>query len=83
MSYEFNEKHFESWLVGNKQLSKKAAGDVISRLKRTQKLVATEGYSDLASYSVELNKLLEASTIPESSQKSMMRAVKLYFQFSF
>ena len=83
MSYEFNEKHFESWLVGNKELSKKAAGDVISRLKRSQKLVDTKGYSDFNSYSAELNKFLDDSTIPESSQKSMLRAAKLYFQFAF
>ena len=81
MSYEFSEKVFEIWLVKDRNLSKKSAGDVVSRLNRCRAHVDVKSFGDLKSCEEELKKNLANSTIPDSSQKSMLRALKLYFQF--
>lgn len=82
MSHEFSEKNFMDWLIVERQLSNRAARDVLSRLRRSQNLVATEDFNNLSSYENELNKNLETSEIPESSQKGMLRAVRLFYQFT-
>jgi hypothetical protein len=81
MSYEFSEKVFEIWLIENRNLSKKSAGDVVSRLNRCRAHVDVKSFSDLESCEEELKKNLANSSIPDSSQKSMFRALNLYFQF--
>ena len=81
MSYEFTEEGFVAWLINDKCLSKKAARDVLSRLKRSQKLLPTAEFAIPRQYEIELNKILETSEIPETSQKSMLRAVRLFYDF--
>jgi hypothetical protein len=81
MTSEFNEIHFESWLFTNREISKKGARDVISRLKRSSKIVPLQGHENLSSYEGALLKELANSAIPQSSQASMLRSVRLYFKY--
>jgi hypothetical protein len=81
MGGEFNEKSFEVWLIMNKQFSKKAARDAVSRLRRSQKLIKIEGFNNSSDYENALERVLEISEIPEASQKGMLRAVRLFYQY--
>ena len=81
MTTEFNERQFESWLLTNKTISKKGARDVISRLKRSLKLVSSVGHEDLSSYEAALKATLATTSIPQSSQASMLRSARLFFTY--
>ena len=81
MGYQFSEKVFESWLIENRKLIKKSARDVVSRLNRCRAYVDVMSFTDLISCEIELKQVIVNSNIPDSSQKSMFRALKLYFQY--
>ena len=72
---------FRDWLVVRKGLSKKASGDVVSRLNRCLKIEPVDGHELAAAY---LDALLQnplIDEIPESSRNSMYRSAKLFYEF--
>jgi hypothetical protein len=82
MNFSYNENAFREWLTMQKYLSKKASGDVVSRLNRSLRIESMDGHETFASYLDALlqNPLLD--TIPISSRASMTRAAKLFFEFN-
>ena len=83
MNLADNENAFREWLIVRKNLSKKASGDVVSRLNRCLRIESIEGHETFSSYIDALlqNPLLDL--IPISSRASMNRSVKLFFEFNF
>jgi hypothetical protein len=83
MNFSYNENAFREWLIVRKNLSKKASGDVVSRLNRSLRIESIDGHETFTSYLDALlqNPLLD--TIPLSSRASMNRAAKLFFEFNF
>ena len=83
MNLVYNENAFREWLIVRKNLSKKASGDVVSRLNRCLRIESIEGHETFSSYLDALlqNPLLDH--IPISSRASMNRSVKLFFEFNF
>ena len=83
MNLAYNENAFREWLIVRKNLSKKASGDVVSRLNRCLRIESIEGHETFSSYIDALlqNPLLDL--IPMSSRASMNRSVKLFFEFNF
>jgi hypothetical protein len=83
MNLAYNENAFREWLIVRKNLSKKASGDVVSRLNRCLRIESIEGHETFSSYIDALlqNPLLDL--IPISSRASMNRSVKLFFEFNF
>lgn len=79
MTLEFNEKHFQSWLLTNQKISNKGARDVVSRLKRSLRIVSSLGHENISSYEMALKAQFENSDIPISSQASMLRSVRLFY----
>ncbi len=72
---------FREWLKIEKGLSHKAAGDAISRLNRSDFYEEIDPNSDLDSYIDSFLANPEVKNIPISSQKSMIRAVNLFFEY--
>lgn len=81
MSLSYNEIAFRDWLTTRKNLSKKATGDVVSRLNRCLRIESTEGHANLSSYLDALLQNPKLESIPESSRNSMNRSAKLFFEF--
>ena len=81
MSLGYSESAFRDWLAARKNLSKKATGDVVSRLNRCLRIESTEGHENLSSYLDALMQNPKLESIPESSRNSMNRSAKLFFEF--
>lgn len=78
---KINDVAFKDWLVVRKGLSKKASGDVVSRLNRCLRIEPVEGHDLVSCY---LDALLQnplIDEIPESSRNSMYRSAKLFYEF--
>ena len=82
MTNRFSEVAFRDWLVVRKSLSKKASGDVVSRLKRCINIEPIDSYTDSTKYFDAILQNPAMENIPESSRNSMNRASRLYFEFS-
>ena len=82
MTNRFSEVAFRDWLVVRKSLSKKASGDVVSRLKRCINIEPIDSYTDSTKYFDAILQNPAMKNIPESSRNSMNRASRLYFEFS-
>ena len=82
MSFSYNENAFREWLAVRKNLSKKATGDVVSRLNRCLSIESTEGHENLSSYLDALLQNPKLDSIPQSSRTSMNRSAKLFFEFN-
>ena len=81
MTFKIDEVGFENWLIQQKQLGKKSAGDVVSRLKRSIKIVPYDKELSHAAYERDLINVMESLSVPLSSRASMLRSVRLYFEF--
>ena len=81
MNYNFDDGTFRDWLISKKSLSKKASGDVVSRLKRCIDIEPLDGYVDPVKYFDAILQYPAVENIPESSRASMYRSVRLYFEF--
>jgi hypothetical protein len=81
MTLDYDHVAFKEWLNLRKGLSKKASGDVISRLNRCQRIESIEGFEIASTYLDALlqNPLLDG--IPETSRSSMFRSAKLFYEF--
>lgn len=82
MTHRFSEVEFKDWLIGRKSLSKKASGDVVSRLKRCINIESLGDYTDATKYFDAILQNPATEDIPESSRNSMHRASRLYFEFA-
>ena len=82
MTNRFSEVAFKDWLMVRKSLSKKASGDVVSRLRRCMSIEPIEDYSDSVKYFQAILQKPQVESIPESSRNSMNRASRLYFEFA-
>ena len=81
MTNKFSEEDFRDWLVNDKLFSKKASGDVVSRLKRCINIEPLTEYIDPTKYFDSILQYPELESIPKSSQASMYRAVRMYFEY--
>jgi hypothetical protein len=77
----YNENAFREWLLVRKNLSKKASGDVVSRLNRCIRIESLNGHETFSSYLDALLQNPMLDSIPLSSRASMNRSVRLYFEF--
>ena len=82
MTNRFNEIAFKDWLMVRKSLSKKASGDVVSRLKRCINIEPIDDYSNSEKYFDAILQNPEVENIPESSRNTMNRATRLYFEYA-
>jgi hypothetical protein len=82
MTNRFSEVAFRDWLIGRKFLSKKASGDVVSRLKRCINIEPLGNHTDPTKYFDAILQNPAIENIPESSRNSMQRASRLYFEFA-
>jgi hypothetical protein len=81
MTNRLNEVAFKDWLIVRKSLSKKASGDVVSRLKRCVNIEPIDDYIDSVEYFDAILQNPAVESIPASSRNSMNRASRLYFEF--
>lgn len=81
MKKEYSENSFKEWLMLHKSLSKKASGDVVSRLKRCMNIESLDHYKSTSEYYEAILRNPIIDKIPISSRKSMSRAIRLYFEF--
>ena len=81
MTNKFSEKDFRDWLINDKLFSKKASGDVVSRLKRCINIEPLAEYKDPTKYFDSILQYPVLESIPKSSQASMYRAVRMYFEY--
>lgn len=82
MNSSFNEGAFRDWLMHRKSLSKKASGDVVSRLNRCIKIEPLTGHESADSYWDSLLQNPVLDNIPQSSRTSMNRSARLYYEFN-
>ena len=82
MTNRFSEVAFRDWLMGRKSLSKKASGDVVSRLKRCINIEPLDNYTDWTKYFDAILQNPTIEDIPDSSRNSMQRASRLYFEYA-
>jgi hypothetical protein len=78
----YNENAFREWLLVRKNLSKKASGDVVSRLNRCMRIESLNDHETFSSYLDALLQNPMLDSIPLSSRASMNRSVRLYFEFN-
>jgi len=72
---------FRNWLLEQRRLSPKAASDVVSRLKRAYGLIDLKpGFTEDFLVS-QVTQLEQWEAIPPSSQLSMLRAIRLHFEY--
>jgi len=81
MKSDNSEATFRKWLIEKKNLSPKASGDVISRLKRCINIEPMGDFSDAPQYFQAILQNPTIEEIPLSSLNSMKRASRLYFEF--
>lgn len=76
------EEQFRAWLATQNRWSGKAQNDLVSRLRRADKIVAIETTATTETYP----KLLASSPvwngIPRASQTGMLAAARLYLDWS-
>jgi DNA (cytosine-5)-methyltransferase 1 len=71
---------FVDWLIKQKKISPKAAGDVLSRANRARKIKKFSNYKYI-NYINELEKNVDFLKLKNSTQSEIRRAVKLYFEY--
>jgi len=76
------EKEFKLWLEESKGMTSKAAGDAVSRLRRSLRLVPITTQKNLHEYLIQLDDSSLLNEIPQSSISSMKRAIVLYLEFT-
>jgi len=76
-----NESEFREWLAAQNRWSTKAQSDLVSRLKRADKIYAIEDSNSFADYLRALENSVELADIPRSSRTGICAAAKLYFEW--
>ena len=72
------ENEYRNWLAANSGLSPKGQNDLISRLRRGDRLVQIATYTNFEKYLSELRLHPSWETIPTPSQQSIVAAARKY-----
>jgi len=75
------ESHFRIWLAEQNRWSSKAQNDLVSRLKRADRLRAVDAASSVDEYLGSLEVSAEWIAIPRTSRTGMVAAVRLYLEW--
>jgi hypothetical protein len=81
INMSINEAAYRQWLAANSTLSHKGQNDMISRLKRGDKIVPFSPGVSFASYARELQGKVEWTSIPTASQQTILGAAKKYLEW--
>ncbi len=72
---------FRLWLAAQNRWSTKAQNDLVSRLKRADKILAVDAATSSGEYLKSLKNSVEIADIPRSSRTGMYAAASLYFEW--
>jgi hypothetical protein len=75
------ENEYRAWLAGNSGLSHKGQNDLISRLRRGDKLVQITDGLTYEKYASELTRHSTWNAIPKASQQSILAAARKYISW--
>lgn len=81
IDYIWNIDGFETWLIETKKYSSRAARDVVSRCKRSDKIYHCENHLD-AYYLFMLQQQIEYQQLSSSVKSQLKRAVALQLEYS-
>lgn len=81
IDYIWNIDGFETWLIETKKYSSRAARDVVSRCKRSDKIYHCENHLD-AYYLFMLKQQIEYQQLSSSVKSQLKRAVALQLEYS-
>jgi hypothetical protein len=73
---------FKDWIENNTGLKGKSARDVISRLKRVEKMIDINKFSTYEEILKELDENREFNTLTTYVKPQVKRALKLYIKFA-
>lgn len=79
---EANLEYFREWLSDTHGFNERSAGSVLSRLKRTRKLLGNRRFSDHRDAAHELNKNPDFGVLSPSVRSQLRRALELYEEFA-
>ena len=72
---------FRLWLAAQNRWTTKAQSDLVSRLKRADKIRAIDSAATFGEYLTALENSVELADIPRSSRTGMCAAASLYFEW--
>ncbi|MEW9053066.1 MAG: hypothetical protein AB2392_18040 [Neobacillus sp.] len=72
---------FRQWLLDNKGLMKKSAGDVVSRVKRVNKLIHLEPHTSYEGIVMILEKNEEFSKLSTFVKPQLKHSIRMYKEF--
>jgi hypothetical protein len=75
------EPEFRAWLADQGRWSSKAQNDLVSRLRRANKLVPIERANSVSQYIAGLEASTMWRSIPRASQTGMLAASRLYLDW--
>jgi hypothetical protein len=75
------EPEFRAWLADQGRWSSKAQNDLVSRLRRADKLVQIESTNSVTQYIANLEASTTWQAIPRASQTGMLAASRLYLDW--
>lgn len=81
-SQDSEKNNFEAWLIGTKNYSSRGAKDVISRCKRAEKMVPSNG-EDEAHYIFALEQSEEFQCLSVNVRSQIKRAIKLKTEYEY
>ena len=73
-------EEFKSWLLYNKNYSKKVSVDIISRIKRALSLLGTDSITSDTLEELEKDDIFKSLSVSVKSQ--IRRAVRLYIEYN-
>ena len=76
-----NEAGFRAWLLAQNRWSVKAQNDLVSRLKRADKIAALETTASTSQYLSLLESKPEWAAVPRASRTGMLAAARLYLSW--
>lgn len=72
---------FRDWLSAQSRWSPKAQNDLISRLKRADRIRTVDGAESIDDYIRSLESSVEWAVIPRASRTGMIAATRLYMEW--
>jgi hypothetical protein len=75
------EADYRGWLSAQSRWSNKAQSDLVSRLKRADTMAPLSAHQTTAEYERALTNSPNWSSIPRSSQTSILASVRLYIRW--
>ena len=75
------EPEFRAWLSDQGRWTRKAQNDLVSRLRRADKLAPMETQNSTSQYVARLEASTEWQSIPRTSQTGMLAASRLYIDW--